>query len=74
MILKILLLIAVAAAVYYVFFKSKPAVKTKSSETGAKEPQGEETVACATCGTFVPLDDAIVSNGKYYCSQECLNA
>ena len=74
MILKILLLIAVVAAVYFVFFKTKPAVKNESTKTDAKSPKGEETVECAACGAYVALDDAIVSNGKYYCSKECLNA
>jgi uncharacterized protein len=74
MILKILLLIAVVAAVYFVFFKTKPAVKKEHPKTDTQTPKGEETVECAACGAYVALDDAIVSNGKYYCSKECLNA
>lgn len=77
MILKILLLIAVVAAVYFFFFKTKPAVKKSTGQADKKttEPEkGEETVECAACGAYVALDDAIVSNGKYYCSKECLNS
>lgn len=74
MIPKILLLIAVVAAVYFIFFKTKPAVKKEKTQTDTKAPKGEETVECSVCGTYVALDDAIVSNGKYYCSKECLNS
>ncbi len=72
MIYKILLLIAILAAVYFFFFKTKPVAKKKTEESDAKKIEGDDTVECVTCGTYVPLDDAIISNGKYYCSQECL--
>lgn len=75
MIYKILLLVAVIAAVYFFFFKSKPVEKKKKTEkTESKKIEGDETVECVTCGTYVALDDAIISNGKYYCSKECLNS
>jgi uncharacterized protein len=76
MIYKILLLIAVIAAVYFFFFKTKPVAKKKKKpeQTEAKKLEGDETVECVTCGTYVALDDAIISNGKYYCSKECLNS
>jgi uncharacterized protein len=70
MILKILLVLGVIAAVYFLFIK-KPAV-TKSSKGGPGKPENDDTVACHKCGTYVTLDDAIVSNGHYYCSNECL--
>lgn len=69
MILKIALLALVLTAVYFFFFKKKPAVKPKPS---SKKEESDDTIVCSTCGTYVPLDDAILSNGKYYCSQECL--
>ena len=72
MIYKILLLIAVIAAVYFFFFKTKPVAKKRDEKAETKKIEGDETVECVTCGTYVALDDAIISNGKYYCSQECL--
>ena len=30
-------------------------------------------VECPSCGTFIAKDEAILSNGRYYCSQKCLN-
>lgn len=72
MILKFLLIIAVIAAVYFLFFKSKPVTKRSASSGKKAENSSDDTVQCATCGTYVALDDAIISNGKYYCSKECL--
>lgn len=70
MLTKLLLLAAVIAAVYYFFFKPKPLPKKDDAKPAS---DSEETVECAACGTYVSLADAIVSNGKYYCSKECLN-
>jgi uncharacterized protein len=67
MILKLLLLIGIAYAVYYIFFKKKPI-----SGSTKDELQGSDMVECASCGVYSQLDDSILSNGKYYCSKECL--
>lgn len=32
----------------------------------------DEMVECPTCKTYVSKDEAILSNGKAYCSKECL--
>ena len=64
MILKILLLIAVIGVVYFFFIKKKP-IKKDSAETS-------EMIECCKCGTYAEIDDSILSNGKYYCSKECL--
>ena len=32
----------------------------------------DEMVECPTCKTYVSKKEAIVSNGKFYCSKECL--
>lgn len=67
MLLKILLVVLVVALVYYIFFKSK-----KSVENDDKKLQSNDMVECTTCGTYIDVDDATLSNGKYYCSKECL--
>ncbi len=71
MLLKLLLIIGVIAAVYFFFFKSK-SVETKEPASGGKSDKDEETVECAACGTYITLDDALIKEGRYYCSQECL--
>jgi len=69
MIFKVLVFGVVAYLVYSMFFK-------KNREKNVKEHNGEyieDTMdACPTCGTYISKDEAILSNGKYFCSQECL--
>ncbi|MDH4944625.1 PP0621 family protein [Sulfurimonas sp. C5] len=69
MILKILLVIGVIAVVYFMFIKKKP-ISSKNNDT---KLQANDMIECAQCGVYVEVGEAILSNGKYYCSQECLN-
>lgn len=70
MIVKILLLGAALFLVYLVFFK-------KNREKNIKNKKHDEIVdtmvECPKCSTYVSKDDAILSNGKYFCSKECLS-
>lgn len=73
MILKLLLVIGVIAAVYFIFFKKKP---LKNETTAKKDEKKEKLEAndmteCPTCGIYSELGDSVLSNGKYYCSSEC---
>jgi len=73
MILKVLLVIVVIAVVYFMFIKKKPPVTKSKKETKRKEkPQSNEMVECAECGIYSEIGDSILSNNRYYCSQECL--
>lgn len=69
MIWKILLVVGVITLVYFMFIKKRPQVQ---SDTKKDAPKSSDMVECATCGIYCALDDTIVSNGKYYCSKECL--
>jgi len=72
MILKLLLIIAVITVVYIMFFK-KPSVKNTTHTAKKKNtPEIDEMVECAECGVYVSLEESILSNGKYYCSSECV--
>lgn len=69
MLLKLLLIIAVITIVYYMFFKKKPIQhNTKQS----KDTEANEMVACSACGTYTEISESILSNNKYYCSNECV--
>ncbi|DAB30845.1 MAG TPA: hypothetical protein CFH84_01865 [Sulfurimonas sp. UBA12504] len=68
MILKLILIVGIIAAIYFVFFKKKPRIFKDTKE----ELDGSDMVECATCAVYSQLDDSILSNGKYYCSKECL--
>jgi len=75
MILKFLLIAAVIAAVYFMFFKTKPTIKKSTNqepERAPKNPEVNDMIECASCGVYVEVKEAILSNGKYYCSRECL--
>lgn len=69
MILKVLAVIVVLFLVYVLLFK-------KSREKNITEKKNEqitdEMVECPSCKTYVSQKEAILSNGKFYCSKECL--
>lgn len=68
MVLKVILVIAVAFLVYVFLFK-----KTRENEINKKDEMiTDEMVECPTCKTYVSKNEAIISNGKFYCSNECL--
>lgn len=73
--LKYLLVIGVIAIIYFIFIKKKPALghSKQESDTAKKEKvQSNDMVECSTCKIYCELDDALLSNNKYYCSKECL--
>lgn len=73
MIFKILAVLVVLFLVYIVFFKKGREESLKNKEKQSDAEQITDTlVECPKCGTFVSKDEAILSNGKYYCSKECL--
>ena len=69
--LKLLLVIAVIAGVYFFFIKkSTPLTKERHAKKNAKEDD-ETLVECEVCSTYITTSEAIVSSGKFYCSIEC---
>lgn len=71
MILKILIIAAVIGVVYTMFFKTR-ANETDNTKQKPKKPEVNEMVECANCHLYVEVKESILSNGKYYCSRECL--
>lgn len=74
--IKWLLVIGVIGAIYYFFIKkSAPSAAQKSPKKDGgdrKSDEAEEMVECSRCGVYVEIEEAILSNGRYYCSKECL--
>ncbi len=64
--IKILIIGVVLYLVYKFFFNKKNSIQ---SDTKQLE---EELIDCPTCGTYISKEEAILSNGKYYCSDKCL--
>ena len=57
----VMFLAVVGGIIWFFFIKKRP------------KKQIEETmIEFSTCGTFVSQNEAICSNGKYYCSHSCL--
>lgn len=68
--LKFLLIILLIVGVY--FFIRKIGSKS-TQETHSKKTNHEEIMLeCKKCGTYISSKEAIISNGEYYCSKECL--
>jgi uncharacterized protein len=72
MILKALLVGAVIYIVYIMFFKQKSVASAAKGNKKEQKPQANEMVECANCSVYVEISEAILSNGKYYCSNECI--
>ena len=74
MLLKFLVFVAILALVYLVFFKKnrEKDIKDKNRPDDKYDQIVDTMVECPTCGTFVAKDDAVLSNGKYFCSKGCL--
>ncbi|MCP4970798.1 MAG: hypothetical protein GY932_09430 [Arcobacter sp.] len=69
MIFKILAIAAVLFLVYIILFK-----KDREKNVTKKEDEKIEDVMveCPNCKTFVSKKEAILSNGHFYCSKDCL--
>jgi uncharacterized protein len=67
--MKIILLLLAIFVIYLLFFKNKRVDGVKKND----KLISDEMVECPTCSTFVAQSEAIVSNGKFFCSKECLN-
>ncbi|RXJ87577.1 PP0621 family protein [Arcobacter sp. CECT 8985] len=73
MILKFLAVTVVLFLVYTLFFKKNREKSMDSSNKSNQKDNIEDImVECPTCGTYVSKKEAILSNGNYYCSKECL--
>ena len=73
MLLKILLLVGIIAAVYFLFFKKSRSVPSNNPQGGGAQKADDDTmVPCESCGVFVSVKEAFIKEGKYYCSQACM--
>ena len=69
MVLKIVAVVVMACLIYVLFFK-----KNREKELFEKKNEKitDEMMECPTCKTYVSQKEALLSNGKFYCSKECL--
>ncbi len=63
---KLLVLALLLVGVYFLFFR-KPRKKPK-----APPKHGEETLTpCEACGTYVSHGEAVIKDGRFFCSKSC---
>jgi uncharacterized protein len=43
---------------------------SKDSVSSANNKTGQKMLACSVCETYIPEQDAIIKNGKIFCSKE----
>lgn len=67
--IKYLVAAACLYAIYFIFFKKKSVIEDKKR----KKDESEEAVECSSCSTYVGVSDALMVDGKYYCSKECVD-
>lgn len=68
MVLKVLAIGVVLFLIYILFFK-----KNRENSVKREDDKIEDImVECPTCKIYVSKKEAILSNGQYYCSKECL--
>ena len=44
----------------------------RPSNTIAQQPSANKMVAWSVCKTHIPENEAVIQNGKVYCSKNCL--
>jgi uncharacterized protein len=74
MILKLLLVAAVIYIVYIMFFKKRTIKETTTQDKKRDKPKANDMIECAQCSVYVEVSESILSNGKYFCSRECIEA
>ena len=69
MFFKIIAVVIIAFLIYILFFKKN---REKDIKNKKNEIIEDEMVECPTCKIFISQKEAILSNGKFYCSKDCL--
>ncbi len=68
LLLRLLLLFVLC---YIVFLALKALIVGKKNKAGDAAMAGEQMVLDPQCQTYVPKSDALVRQGKFFCSEEC---
>lgn len=68
MLLKVIALVLAGFIIYLLFFKNKRVDNRKKDD----KLISDEMMECPSCSTFISQREAILSNGKFYCSKDCL--
>jgi len=70
-----ILVVVLIALVYFFFIKKKPiAHKDQKNKNRSEKLEEDDMVECKKCGTYITLNEALLRDGQYFCSDECLKA
>ncbi len=70
-----ILVLVLIGLVYFFFIKKKPLPGESQKSKKKKEKLDEDDmVECKSCGTYITLKEALLRDGEYFCSDECLKA
>ena len=64
-----LLIVGLAVYLGFVLFKK---IRNAKALSDSQSDSNKKMIACSVCQTHVPEDEAIMQNGKIYCSKNCL--
>jgi len=67
-----IIIAAMIGFVYFFYIKKKPSKVSSTQKDTKTKPQANDMIECSTCQVYSALDECILSSGKYYCSQECV--
>lgn len=65
-IIRLITVVAVIWLIWFVFKRFQQNLIDKKS-ISAKEVSVSSVKKCAVCGVYVPENEALVNNGRYYC-------
>ncbi len=71
MIFKLLVFCVVVFIVYTLFFKTSRETVQNKTKKRKRDIDSDTMVECAKCSVFVSEKEAIIKDGKFYCSKEC---
>ena len=69
MIIKVIAVIFVLFLIYILLFKKS---RVNAVNNKKNEKITDEMMECPSCKTYVSQKEAILSNGEFFCSKECL--
>ncbi len=71
--IKYLIVAAVLFVIYIAFFKKTAIKEEKEQKNKDKKNSGDIMIECSECTTFVSESEAIIKDGKFFCSKQCAN-
>ena len=69
----VILIAAIFAAVAFARGRRNASVENQKAKSGKKSGSGfmKAMIECPECGAYFPEDEAVLEDGKAYCSERC---